>query len=154
VLATDVSVRALSIARKNAQTHKVKIDLMKSDLLQQVSYMWLKRHASSDTELVICANLPYLPVGDKGKLQRDVEAFEPYTALFSGKDGNTLILRFMRQLARHLPEWGYGGVTLLFEFDPPQAQTLADAARTLFPSATVTIMKDLAERDRVLRLDL
>ncbi len=152
VMATDVSVRALAVAKRNARTHKAKVDFVKSDLLQPAAYRWLHNRATKGTQLLICANLPYLPMSDKTKLELDVVKFEPSKALFSGKEGNDLILRFLGQLARHLPEWGYGKKTLLFEFDPPQAKTLQEAAQKLFPSAKTDVLKDLAGRERLLKL--
>lgn len=149
-LATDVSTRALTIAKRNAETLHVPISFLKSNLLQKPSYAWLQKQSATHSHLLICANLPYLPNSDKKKLEQDVVKYEPKSALFSGNDGNDLILRCMRQLSRHLHEWKYTTVTLLFEFDPPQAKTLQAAASKLFPQATSTILKDLAGLDRLL----
>jgi len=154
ILATDVSTRALSVARANAKRLGVtrSITFLKSNLLQPVAYRWLAKHGKKQTRLIITANLPYLPSSDKKVLQPDVVKYEPASALFSGSDGLLLINRFLRQLARHLPDWRYHDAAILLEFDPPQAATLKKIVRKLFPHASVTIHRDLAGRNRVMEI--
>lgn len=155
VLATDVSGRALLVAKHNARTHAPRrIAFLKSNLLQPNAYRWLARHAHNNATLVIAANLPYLPLSDKKILAPDVTTFEPSLALFSGSDGLTLIKKFLGQIARHAPEWGYGHVMLLFEFDPPQAKGLRALATTFFPHKKIAIWRDLAGRNRLLEVTL
>jgi release factor glutamine methyltransferase len=156
ILATDLSLRAIEIAKQNAKKHGVtkRIRFEKSDLLQPVAFRWLKKQAAENETLIICANLPYLPDSDKKELEPDVVKFEPSSALFAGTDGLRLIRKLLGQLARHLPEWGYKNATLLFEFDPPQSQILLSLAQSLFPGASVEILPDLAKRDRILKISL
>lgn len=155
ILATDISSRSLDVAKRNAICLGVSphITRLKSDLLQPSAYRWLKRHAKKDS-LLICANLPYLPSSDAKKIDPDVATFEPPRALYSGKDGLDLITRFLGQLTRHIPDWAYQTVTILLEFDPPQTKKLLKLSKSLFPDATIKILKDLAGRDRVLALTL
>jgi len=169
ILATDVSIRSLEIAKKNAKCHEVnkQITFLKQNLLQPEGYTWLKKNGrtrlgqiqrSGQTPfaptLIITANLPYLPNSDKQKLEPDVTRFEPSRALFSGDDGLDLIRRFMGQLSRHLPEWNYSDVVLFFEFDPPQTKELKKLAQIHFPKADISIVKDLAAHDRILQIKL
>lgn len=153
VLATDISLRSLAVAKRNAICHGVspRISRLKSDLLQPTAYRWLERHAKKNS-LLVCANLPYLPASDAKKIDPDVARFEPARALYSGKDGLDLITRFLGQLARHIPDWPYQTASILLEFDPPQAKRLLRLARDLFPDATKKIHADLAGRDRVLSI--
>jgi release factor glutamine methyltransferase len=161
ILATDVSTRALSVARTNAKRLGVtrSVTFLKSNLLQPQAYSWLKRHSinpapgalPSAPSLLITANLPYLPTSDKKKLAPDI-AYEPSSALYAGPDGLLLINRFLRQLARHLPDWRYRNATVLLEFDPPQAATLKKIVQKLFPHASITIHRDLAGRNRVMEI--
>lgn len=161
ILATDVSARALAVAKKNAARHHAanQITFLKSNLLQPAVYRLLARHASDrttahphDRDLLITANLPYLPASDKKILAPDVTTYEPSLALFSGADGLTLIRQFLGQLARHLPEWNYQRVTILLEFDPPQAKTLTALAKKRFPRADIMIHRDLAGRNRIMEI--
>jgi release factor glutamine methyltransferase len=156
ILATDLSLRAIEIAKQNAKKHGVtkRIRFEKSDLLQPVAYRWLKKQAAENQTLIICANLPYLPDSDKKSLEPDVVKFEPSSALFAGTDGLRLIRKLLGQLSRHLPEWNYKKTTMLFEFDPPQSQILLSLAQSLFPTAEIKIHRDLADRDRILEITL
>ena len=152
VLATDIGSKTLLVAKKNARILGAKnIAFLKSDLLQPAAYRWLAKNANKN-RLIVCANLPYLPTSDAKKLDADVVKFEPKRALFSGADGLDLISRFLGQLSRHLDEWDYASSTILVEFDPPQAVTLRRIAKKLFPGSDVTIHKDLAGRNRVLKI--
>ncbi|MFH1620852.1 MAG: hypothetical protein ABIB04_02085, partial [Patescibacteria group bacterium] len=94
------------------------------------------------------ANLPYLPLSDKKKLDADVVKYEPENALFAGQDGTLLIEKFLRQLAA----FDIHFASAFFEFDPPQAISLRRLARSLFPHAKIWIHKDLAKRNRILEI--
>lgn len=157
ILATDTSVRALAVARRNARRHNVssRITFLKNDLLQPAAFRWITHHAvRGANHLVILANLPYLPDADKRRLAPDVVRYEPRGALFSGPDGLTLIRRLLNQLSRHVPEWKCAHVTILTEFDPPQTAAIKKAAHAAFPSACLTVHPDLAGRDRMLEISL
>jgi release factor glutamine methyltransferase len=152
ILASDVSARALAVAKKNAKRLGADVTFLKSNLLQPNTYRWMQKHPGAD--VVIAANLPYLPNSDKKKLDLDVVKFEPSSALFSGADGLHLIRRFMGQLSRHLPEWNFRRAILLFEFDPPQVKTIRQLAEKFFPRAEISIHQDLAGRDRVIEIKM
>ena len=155
VLATDVSTRALAVATKNARSFRASnVMFLKSDLLQRPAYLFLEEAAKSSTQLFVCANLPYLPESDKKKLDKDVVDFEPARALFAQDEGLALIEQLLGQLARHVAEWKFTKTTILFEFDPPQADALRNIASKLFPRAKIVIQKDLAERERLLKIEL
>jgi release factor glutamine methyltransferase len=155
ILATDVSSRALLAAKQNAKRHNAttQMTFLKSDLLQPAAFRWLKKHGKNN-QLIITANLPYLPTSDKKELAPDVVKYEPSLALFSGSDGLTLIKRFLGQLSRHLPEWNYKEVIILLEYDPPQTRSLKQIAHRLFPDARIMVHRDLAKRDRVMEISV
>jgi release factor glutamine methyltransferase len=149
VLATDVSIKALATARRNAKHLNVtNVTFLKANLLDTTVRSKLQAQSSKALRLVIVANLPYLPTSDKKKLDTDVVKFEPSSALFVGKDGTELIEKFLRQLATFDVHFS----SAFFEFDPPQTKILKQLAKELFPHAKVKIHKDLAHRDRVLEL--
>jgi release factor glutamine methyltransferase len=105
VVATDLSIQALEVARENAHTHGVDADFVCTDL---VSGLGLRAD-------VIVSNPPYVPSWDAANLMPDVILFEPATALFGGADGMTLIRRLLVELPPRLApdgtfivEFGYG----------------------------------------------
>ena len=155
ILATDTSKRALAMAKKNAKKLGVhaRITFLQQNLLQPKAYRWLLSHNTAK-ELIICANLPYLPTSDKKILEPDITKYEPKAALYSGKDGLDLIQKLLGQIARHATEWGYKQISILLEYDPPQTKALLAKIHHLFPQAKTTIQQDLAGRDRVCHIQL
>ena len=103
VFASDVSEKALTVARSNNRLHKTKIKFYHSDLLKDVP---------SQYDLII-ANLPYVPFSDYKKFHSNLK-FEPKTALTDGGEDFKLIKKFLKQVPSSLAK---GGVILL-EVDP------------------------------------
>ena len=123
VLATDISEDALSLARENAASNGLgensegaKLAFAKGDLLDAVT----------DTAKIDCliANLPYIPDGEKGKLQPEVDKFDPALALFGGPDGLTLVRKLLQQTEGKLN----AGAPILLEIGSEQAEVLKNEA--------------------------
>lgn len=114
VLATDISDEALSLARENAQANGLNEELKftQGDLLDAVT----------DTAKIDCliANLPYIPDGEKGKLQPEVDKYDPELALFGGPDGLTLVRKLLQQTEGKLS----AGAPVLLEIGSEQADML------------------------------
>lgn len=129
--ATDLSERALEIARENAARHGVldRITFVKADLF--VEGAW---------ELVV-SNPPYVATPEMETLPPEVR-HEPRPALEGGADGLDVIRRIVAGARAHAPR-------LLLEIAPHQA----GSARNLALQAgfrNVLITKDLDGFDRVL----
>ncbi len=152
VIASDVSAKAITIAKRNAKKHgaEKRITFFTGSLISPSVNRYLKQRP--EATLIITANLPYLPEKDKEKLMPDVVKFEPSSALFSGTDGLDLIRAFMTHLAIAQHEWKFDHIQGLFEFDPSQTKKLLKRSKQLFPDATITVYKDFAKRDRVLEI--
>ncbi len=102
IYATDISEKALAIARENAKTHNVldRITFLQGNLLDPVIPS-LRRRGQGRFLFIIITNLPYVPtniIDSKPEL-----ASEPRLALDGGPDG-TLIYR---QLLKQLTEFRY-----------------------------------------------
>ena len=141
VTATDISPKALQIARSNAEKHHVaeRISLIKSDLLPNE-----KTNADFD---LICANLPYIPSETLHTLK--VYGREPTLALDGGRDGLDMIRRLLRQAPRRLTRGGL----LLIEIDSSHSDGAISLAREAFPNADVRLLPDLAGHDRLIRIE-
>lgn len=152
VIASDISKRALSLAQKNAENllsteHGIQF-VQGSLLTKQIKKII---HQQPPTQLIILANLPYLPFSDRSILQKDVVNFEPHTALFTEKDGNALIIKLLNQLRTFAKKHSIP-VHAFFEFDPPQAATLKQEAALLFSGADIQIHEDTCGRKRFLEI--
>lgn len=147
VIASDISTKAIAVAKKNARALKTKnVTFLKANLLDAIARRAIEK--TKPSRLIITANLPYLPTSDKKKLEKDVVAFEPSNALFAKQDGLELIAKLLSQLNSFDIHFD----TLLLEYDPPQTKTLRALARSVFPKAKLTVHKDLAGRDRVFEI--
>ena len=111
VTATDGSLPALAVARRNAERHGARTDLVCGDL---------GGHVAGPFDLVV-ANLPYIPDGEMQALPVSVRDFEPHAALAGGRDGADLLRRLLADLPRLLSP---GGRALL-EVGPGHADLLA-----------------------------
>ncbi len=83
ITATDISKKALKVARMNANRYKLSIPLRHQDLL-----------SDTDAQDIVVANLPYVPIN-----MRDPSIqMEPDEALYSGMDGLDHYRRLFQQL--------------------------------------------------------
>lgn len=154
VLATDVSKRALKVARINAQrilgAEAPALTFLHTSLFSRSLQALIRERGPK--QLFVVANLPYLPEEDRGRLDRSVTAFEPARALYAKDHGNALILRCLHQLKRFLTQHPSLLCTAWFEHDTPQTHTLKQVAQELFPRASIRILDDENGRSRFLEI--
>jgi release factor glutamine methyltransferase len=138
IIASDLSLPAIQVARQNAQTHAVagRVFFQQADLLP----------ASGRRFNLIVANLPYIPSWKLPGLR--VSSFEPRLALDGGPDGLAVISRLLAQAPDRLAS---GGLILL-EIEAGQAEAALALVSRAFPRAQITIFQDLAGYDRVVRI--
>jgi release factor glutamine methyltransferase len=132
ILATDISDDALALARENAQANGLDdtLNFAKGDLLDAVTLEAIKKatgdvfgEASTKIDCLI-ANLPYIPDGEKGKLQPEVDKFDPALALYGGPDGLDLVRKLLSQTEGKMNT----GASILLEIGSEQADTLKNEA--------------------------
>lgn len=136
VVATELSLAALSVARANASRLGARVAFVRADLAAALR---------GGFDLVV-ANLPYVPEAAIPRLAPEL-AWEPPEALAGGADGADLLRRLVRDLPRLLRP---GGQALL-EHGEGQAELLAPL---LADSGLRELarLRDLSGRDRVLAL--
>jgi release factor glutamine methyltransferase len=137
IFATDISSKALQVAKRNAEKHNVakNIRFLECDLLPE--------NISVD---LICANLPYIPTGTLHTL--NVFGREPTLALDGGEDGFKLINRLLQIASRHLAS----KPLMLIEIEETLGNEAITLAHRYFPKAAIKLHKDLAGRDRLLEI--
>jgi release factor glutamine methyltransferase len=113
-----------------------RITTVKGDLLRR----------ASPADLIL-ANLPYIPEALRRIRPKELE-YEPALALDGGKDGLSLIRVALAQAPAVLKPGGL----VLFECDPAQIRRIVRLAQGQWPAAQVTVHKDLAGQDRVVRI--
>jgi release factor glutamine methyltransferase len=136
--ARDVSARALRVADDNIARHRLRrrLTTVRGDLLR-----------GAKPADVILANLPYIPDALRRVRPKELD-YEPALALDGGKDGLDLIRTALAQAPAGLKPGGLA----LFECDPAQTRRIMRLALGHWPAAEVSVHKDLAGQDRVVRI--
>ena len=113
----DISLAALSVARRNAARHDTaaRLRLAQSDGFSALD----PQLAQFD---MIVSNPPYIAAGELPGLQREVRDFEPRVALTPGADG----LLVIRRLLATAPEFLRTGGHLLMEIGFDQHEAVRD----------------------------
>ncbi|MBI2330277.1 peptide chain release factor N(5)-glutamine methyltransferase [Candidatus Daviesbacteria bacterium] len=142
IIATDVSEKALKIAKQNAKFHKVenRIKFIQSNLLSN-----LRLHPKG-VRLIIVTNLPYIPSARIPYLDSSVKDFEPHVALDGGEDGFELY----RKLFQQIQDKGWKPKLIIGEIDYTHGELAALEAQKYFPNAQIEVKKDLAHLQRIL----
>jgi release factor glutamine methyltransferase len=135
ITATDISNKALKVAKQNAKIHQTKnINFEKADWFN------IKENKLYD---VIVSNPPYINDDDPHLTQGDVR-FEPMSALASGKDGLDDLRKIISEVKIYLNKQGW----LLVEHGYNQATQV----QQLFIEnnfISVSTIKDYSNNDRV-----
>jgi release factor glutamine methyltransferase len=146
ILATDISDKALDVAKKNAQKYDVQhhMEFVQCDLLPpQPAFFPTEQRLD-----LICANLPYIPTDTLHTLP--VFGREPTLALDGGDDG----LHLIRRLLNIGPEWLAPNGMMLLEIESTLGIQALNLARDLFSQASIHLHQDLAGQDRLLEIIL
>ncbi|MEP6989701.1 MAG: peptide chain release factor N(5)-glutamine methyltransferase [bacterium] len=139
VIATDVSLDALAVARANvdrlATAAGAAIELRHGSLLGPVPERGLR---------AIVSNPPYIAFEETAVLPSSVRDWEPAVALYSARDGMAATARLVREAAASLAPAG----VLALETDYRRAATVADLAASHGAYADVRVLLDLTGRER------
>ncbi|MBQ7257696.1 MAG: peptide chain release factor N(5)-glutamine methyltransferase [Abditibacteriota bacterium] len=138
VIGADISLKALEVARINAQKYGNNIIFIESDMFEDVPKEKYK---------VITANPPYIPTHDSNSLDEDVKR-EPSLALYGGADGLYFYRIILGKGKEYLQEKGFMVLEIGYN-QKDQIETLACEN-----GYKVVFFKDLQGFDRVALLCL
>lgn len=141
VIASDISKEALVVAKKNNEALGAHVNFICGNMLDP----FIDRDLHCD--ILVC-NPPYIP--QEETMERSVVDFEPHVALFGGEDG----LKFYRDVFEKAHHVLNEKAFLAFEMGYNQGKALSDLARMYFPSAKITVHKDMSQKDRMLTIEL
>jgi len=97
VIGVDISVAALTVAKRNRDRLSARVAFAASDLLEAVQHIDL-----------IVSNPPYIPAADIETLQTEVKDHEPRIALTPGPRGTEVIEKLLATGIPAIIEIGYG----------------------------------------------
>jgi release factor glutamine methyltransferase len=142
VTASDVSAKAIAVARENAASAGVskQIKFVESDLFGafRKGLGGMKFH-------IIASNPPYIRRDVIPTLQREVAEHEPLLALDGGDDG----LKFYRRILAEAPDYLKPQGMLFLEIGHDQGEAVCSLAADMERFEEIEMIKDLAGHDRV-----
>lgn len=131
--ASDISKKALKVARKNAKLNKVKIEMYQSNMFDKVQGKFN----------VIVSNPPYIESDVVKTLDKEVIDHDPMLALDGGADG----LDFYRIIANNIKDYLLDNGVLLLEIGYNQGKAVTDIFKDI--AKEIQIIKDYNNNDRV-----
>lgn len=134
--ASDISEKAVAIAKENAQALGVDVTFLVGDMLQP----FIDANIKVD---ILVSNPPYIPVEEQ--MEKSVVDFEPHVALFGGEDG----LKFYRMIFENAHKVIKEKAILAFEMGYNQKEAMEEEARKYFPTDRMETVKDLNGKNRM-----
>ncbi len=134
ISAIDYSEKALKVAQKNANLHKVEIAFIHQD--------YLNENLNQKYDIII-SNPPYIGIDEENEIADSVKDFEPKMALFS-PTSNALV--FYEKIAKDCKKYLSENGMIFLEIN----QKLGDETLQLYHEilADVHLMKDISGNDR------
>ncbi|MRH43979.1 peptide chain release factor N(5)-glutamine methyltransferase [Aquibacillus halophilus] len=138
IWASDLSTKALTVAKKNAERLNAKVNFEQGDFLQP----FIESGASFD---VIVSNPPYIPFHDRDSLSDTVKNYDPELALFAEQDGLAAYMKIIEQAKYVMKKQAL----IAFEIGYQQGTQVANIIEHHFPQSKTEIRKDINGRDRM-----
>ncbi len=141
VYASDISLKALEVAKKNASNNDADITFYQGSMLKPL--------IENDIKLdILVSNPPYIKQDEV--LDPSVKDYEPHVALFGGNDG----LKFYRMIFEDASKVLKEKSMLFFEMGYDQKENLTALAREYFSNGHIEVIKDINKKDRMLFISL
>ena len=137
VFATDISLKAVTVAKDNAKNLGANIEFMVGDMLEPL----LENEINVE---IFVSNPPYIP--QEQEIEAMVKDNEPHVALFGGNDG----LYFYRKIFQGVEPLLQERALLAFEMGFDQRELMEAALQEYFPNDPHEIIKDINGKDRML----
>jgi len=136
ISAIDISEKALEIAKKNAEFHKVEISFIQKD--------FLNGNLEEIFDIII-SNPPYIGIDENPEIENSVKNFEPNIALFS-PTSDTLI--FYRKIAKDSEKYLSENGMIFLEINQKLGKETLELFLGNFPETA--LIKDISGNDRII----
>ena len=135
VYASDISLKALEVAKENIATNKVDVTFFEGDMLKP----YIKNNIKLD---VIVSNPPYIKKDEK--IEDIVKNNEPHLALYAKNNG----LEFYDSILKNASYVLKDKYLIAFEIGMDQGKNIEALAKKYLSNSIVEIEKDLSGKDR------
>ena len=133
VVASDISKKALEVAKENAKTHTADIRFIQSDIFNNID----------DKFDIIVSNPPYIDRKDEVTMEDNVLKYDPHLALFAEEEG----MYFYRNITEQANSYLNANGVIFFEIGYNQKDKIVKLADMNGYHAEV--YKDINGRDRM-----
>lgn len=142
--ATDISSKALNIAKKNEK------DILKKERITWIRGNLINKVPDIKGNTLIIANLPYIPTKQYENLDESVKGYEPREALDGGDNG----LKYYKELFVQLKNKKIYPKVIYIETEESIFKETKNLINKSYPKGSITEIKDLFKRDRFLKVIL
>ena len=143
IYATDISEKALDIAKKNATELKADVTFVQGNFLKPI----IEQNIQAD---IIVSNPPYIAKSDKGSMSRTVKDFDPELALFADENG----LAAYQQILELSTKMAETPRIIAFEIGYQQGEAVCKLIKKNYPHSSVEIIQDINGKDRIVSAKL
>lgn len=149
ITATDISEKALEVARRNAANilsggRQDNIEFIQCDIIPDIKSQWFKDNKGK-VDLVV-SNPPYVTESGFKDLPLEIKEYEPREALLAGKSGLEIYEKILSGIEGLMAE----DSCIILETDPVVGGKLAEMVVKHFKGKKVTLEKDYNQKDRLL----
>ena len=139
--ASDISEKALNIAKENADTLNLSIDYRLGNMVEP----WIKEE--EETFDWIISNPPY--ISEINTIDHHVLHYEPPLALLANPSTKfyEIMLRDCRKIIKK-------NGTFMFEINPNDVDILVKMGQQYYPHATIEVIKDINQKERFIVIQL
>ncbi len=138
--ACDISLEALTVARKNADTLQADIHFFEANILETI----LQQKVSKQYNVIV-SNPPYIPLREKESLAPHVVNHEPHLALFVPNENPLLFIQHICHFAEHCL---VAGGMLIIEIHAPLASQIDDFLKQQIQFYNIKIVNDFQQLPR------
>jgi len=139
VTATDISEKALVVAKENAENLGAKITFKQGNLFEPVA---------RETFDVILSNPPYISYEELNVMDSSVINYEPKIALFAEDDGLAIYREIAQSISKYIDAKGY----IFLEIGYRQGEKVSAIFQQALPEAKIEIWKDFNDLDRLVAI--
>ncbi len=138
VTASDISEKALMVAKQNAEQNNLHVDFVVSNLFDNID---------GEFDLIV-SNPPYIKTDVIGTLDPEVRFFEPTIALDGGMDGLDFYRKIVENAKNHLKIGGILAFEIGFDQKESVTEILTNCKTAVFED--IRCLQDLEKNDRMI----